>query len=188
MSMKHVGAWATVLLMISATAEPCSISGPVSPEEVVRGADAIVTATAVEYARPPKDPTIWTTGSPDSEVRFLVMEVLKGQVVPSVIGLPGYLVENDDLNELNAPYAFVRPGGRSGSCFANSYRHNGEFLLMLSDKPVVRTPSIGTHLVPSMNSFAVSEIRGCSGFAIRSTSSVSQVGRNEQTRRGARAW
>ena len=29
------------------------------------------------------------------------------------------------------PYRFVRPGGRGGSCFANSYRRGAQFLLFL---------------------------------------------------------
>src|SRR6185503_20371718 len=29
------------------------------------------------------------------------------------------------------PYRFVRPGGRSGSCFANSYKKGAQFLLFL---------------------------------------------------------
>jgi hypothetical protein len=127
---KHIP-WAAVLLMLSTKAEPCTIAGPVSPEEVVRGADAIVRVTAIEYASPPKDPTSWTTGEPDSRVRFRTIEVLKGLDVPATVVLPGYLVARDDFNELKSPYTFVRPGGRSGSCFANSYRQNGEFLLML---------------------------------------------------------
>ena len=51
--------------------------------------------------------------------------------MPSVIVLPGYLVDRNDFNELKVPYTFVRRGGRSGSCFANTYRQNAEFLLML---------------------------------------------------------
>ena len=123
--------WTALLFMIAREAAPCTIAGPVSPEEVVRAADAIVRVTAVEYVHPPKDPTIWTTGVPDSQVRFQIIEVLKGRDVPSLILLPGYLVDRDDFNELKSPYTFVRPGGRSGSCFANSYRRNAEFLLML---------------------------------------------------------
>jgi hypothetical protein len=130
MNTRHLRG-AALLLMISTTGEPCTTTKPVSPEEVVRGADAIVRVIAVEYARPPKDPTIWTTGEPDSRVRFRVFEVLKGRDVPPAIVLPGYLVEGDDFNELKVPYTFVRRGGRSGSCFANSYRQSGEFLLML---------------------------------------------------------
>jgi hypothetical protein len=49
--------------------------------------------------------------------------------------LPGYLMDRDDFNDHEAPYSFVRPNGRSGSCFANSYRSGAEFLLMLRKRP-----------------------------------------------------
>jgi len=45
--------------------------------------------------------------------------------------LPGYLVDRDDFNDRPAPYTFVRPGGRAGSCFANPYRSGAQFLLFL---------------------------------------------------------
>jgi hypothetical protein len=45
--------------------------------------------------------------------------------------LPGYLVQRDDFNDKPAPYTFVRPGGRAGSCFANSYRQTAQYLLFL---------------------------------------------------------
>jgi hypothetical protein len=72
-----------------------------------------------------------TTGVPDSVVRFKTVEVIKGQSIPSTLTLPGYLSERDDFNDHPPPYSFVRPGGRSGSCFANTYRRGAEFLLML---------------------------------------------------------
>jgi len=71
-----------------------------------------------------------TTGVPDSKVRFKVLESLRGEVASDVI-LPGYLSDTDDFNDQPAPYAFVRRGGRAGSCFANSYRAGGQFLLFL---------------------------------------------------------
>jgi hypothetical protein len=45
--------------------------------------------------------------------------------------LPGYLTNRDDFNDHPPPYNFVRPNGRSGSCFANSYRLRGQFLMLL---------------------------------------------------------
>jgi hypothetical protein len=47
--------------------------------------------------------------------------------------LPGYLMDSDDFNDQRPPYTFVRPGGRAGSCFANSYRSGGQFLLVLKE-------------------------------------------------------
>jgi hypothetical protein len=125
---------AALLLACSTPAEPCRRTSPVSPEEVVSGAEAIVRAAAVEYAQPPKDPTIWTTGEPDSRVRFRTIEVVKGRGVPAEFVLPGYVVDRDDFNDVKVPYTFVRPGGRDGSCFANAYRQGAEFLLMLKKR------------------------------------------------------
>ena len=45
--------------------------------------------------------------------------------------MPGYLVDTDDFNDQKPPYSFVRPNGRHGSCYANSYKTGAQFLLML---------------------------------------------------------
>ena len=110
-------------------AYPCSIVGKISSVEMVNAADAIVRARAVEYAVSPNG-ALWTTGTPDSKIRFQVIETIRGPV-PSDLILPGYLVDRDDFNDHQPPYKFVRPNGRAGSCFANSYRSGGQFLLFL---------------------------------------------------------
>ncbi len=126
----------TVLWMILGAAlfttegHTCSVTGIISNVDMVTRADAVVRARAVEYTSPPSDPRIWTTGVPDSRVRFKVIELIRGQVTSDLI-LPGYLVHTDDFNDQRPPYTFVRPGGRSGSCFANSYRDDAQFLLFL---------------------------------------------------------
>jgi len=111
-------------------AYPCSILAPISNVKLVSDADMIVRATATEYASPPSNPLDWTTGVPDSRIRFKVIEKIRGPVISDLI-LPGYLVDRDDFNDKQPPYTFVRPGGRAGSCFANSYRSGGQFLLFL---------------------------------------------------------
>jgi hypothetical protein len=116
--------------LLSTKAHSCSVTGIVSNVEMVKVADAIVRARAVEYAQPPSDPSIVTTGVPDSRVRFKVIETLSGQNMKELV-LPGYLVSTDDFNDRAAPYTFVRPGGRAGSCFANSYRRDAQYLLFL---------------------------------------------------------
>src|ERR1700693_1556224 len=120
-----LGSW-----VFTTEAFPCSIAGKVSNLEMVNGADSIVRARAVEYAAPPSNPNIRTTGVPDSKIRFKVIESIRGPVISDLI-LPGYLVDRDDFNDHQPPYTFVRPGGRAGSCFANSYRSGGQFLLFL---------------------------------------------------------
>lgn len=108
----------------------CSVNGIISNVDMVTAADAVVRAKAVEYASPPSDPHVLTTGVPDSRVRFKVIETIRGQSISELI-LSGYLVRVDDFNDQPSPYTFVRQGGRSGSCFANSYREEAEFLLFL---------------------------------------------------------
>ena len=108
----------------------CSVTSIMSNVEMVKAADMIVRARAVEYAHPSSSPFIATTGVPDSTVRFKVMETLSGQNIQEVV-LPGYLVSLDDFNDKPAPYTFVRPGGRAGSCYANSYRRDAQYLLFL---------------------------------------------------------
>jgi hypothetical protein len=96
---------------------------------MVQQADVIVRAVAFEYTIKPR-PNTWTNGEPDSRIRFKVVETLRGGLLTEVI-LPGYLSDGDDFNDHTPPYRFVRPGGRSGSCFANTYRNGAQFLLFL---------------------------------------------------------
>jgi hypothetical protein len=125
-------------LIVTALAVACvpraglACSGPpaISAVVMVRDADAIVRAKAVDYARPPADPARRTTGVPDSRIRFTVLEVIRGSTIET-LELPGYLSDTDDFNDHEAPYGFVRPNGRTGSCYANTYRSGAEFLLVL---------------------------------------------------------
>jgi hypothetical protein len=99
-------------------------------KDIVKGADLIVRATAVEYAVAPRRTGTWTNGTPDSKIRFKINESIRGGLTGQLV-LPGYLVDNDDFNDQQPPYSFVRPNGRSGSCYANSYRAGRQFLLFL---------------------------------------------------------
>jgi hypothetical protein len=124
--------YCTVLWMLWAV-EPvlaCKIARAPSPAEMVAGAELIVRATAVEYAVPPNG-TSRTTGVPDARIRFRVESVLKGTYQTQDLVLPGYLSNHDDWNDHPAPYSRVRENGRSGSCFANTYRQGAQFLLVL---------------------------------------------------------
>ncbi|MFZ2494083.1 MAG: hypothetical protein WA208_21590 [Thermoanaerobaculia bacterium] len=121
---------AAVLSMLPVAAYPCTRLTPIDPAEMVRFADLIVVARAVGYDRPPANPNIHTTGAPDSVVRFEVDEWVKGKG-PISVSLNGYLSAADDFNDRDVPYTFVRRGGRSGSCFANTYREGARFLLLL---------------------------------------------------------
>jgi hypothetical protein len=130
---KAIGCTAVVLAIVTlrtAVLSACSRIGPVVPEEMVASADLIVRAIAVDYTQPPVG-SIRTTGEPESVVHFRIEEIMKGRHAPTDLDLRGYLGSSDDFNELPVPYHFVRRGGRSGSCFANTYRQGGSYLLIL---------------------------------------------------------
>jgi hypothetical protein len=107
---------------------PCSTTHPISPEEIVRKADIIVRATAESLVHAASVPNSYP---PDSRIQFKVLEVVRGEMPEDRFELRGALVDTDDFNDLKPPYKFVRPDGRSGSCFATSYRAGAQFLLML---------------------------------------------------------
>lgn len=132
MSLGQMSACSIVigLSLSTATAWACSVVKITSNVELVHQADSIIRAKAVEYAKPPSNPNIRTTGVPDSEVRFEQLEVIRGGDASGLV-LPGYIVQRDDFNDQQAPYTVVRPGGRAGSCFANSYREGTEYLFFL---------------------------------------------------------
>src|SRR5258708_6645880 len=97
-------------VLFTMEAYPCSITGAISNLKLVNEADSIIRATAVAYASPPSDAKIWTTGVPDSKIRFKVIERIRGPVISELI-LPGYLVDRDDFNDEQPPYTFVRKDG-----------------------------------------------------------------------------
>lgn len=115
---------------LSLPAFPCQRATPVSDVEMVKESDVIVRAIAERYDARPKNPNAITTGIPDSTVHFHVLEVIRGDARTDLT-LPGYLSDKDDFNDRPSPYDSVRPGGRAGSCFANTYRSGAEFLLLL---------------------------------------------------------
>jgi len=126
-------AFATLFLS-SVDGYACSRRDSVSSVDMVNQADAIVRATAGEYVKPPRRFfPVWTTGEPETTIRFKVLEVIRGSMPPELI-LPGYLSEWDDFNDHVPPYRFVRPNGRRGSCYANTYRAGAQFLLILKKK------------------------------------------------------
>lgn len=131
---------AAFVLSSAETALGCSRGAPFSFNELF-AADVIVRATAESYVGQP-DLSLITTGVPDVEVEFKIEEVLKGKVVPKTLVLKGYLSDQDDFNDQKVPYRFVRPGGRAGSCFANTYKKGASFLLFLEKTEKGYSPNI----------------------------------------------
>lgn len=120
----------------------CTRTKPFTLDELFNNADVIVRATAVRYAIPPDDPRSITTGEPRSTVEFRIEETLRGDVKLASLVVNGYLNDKDDFNELPIPYMLVRPYGRRGSCFANTYKVGAQFLLFLQKTKNGFTPNI----------------------------------------------
>jgi hypothetical protein len=124
------------VLAVAAPAFPCSLVGTPRPDPfpspfmLVARIELIVRVRAGQYVTPPPG-NVRTTGVPDSRVRFEILETLKGQADGTELILPGYLSDRDDYNDGSVPYTFVRENGRSGSCFANTYKQGAQFLLFL---------------------------------------------------------
>lgn len=125
LSMGALGSWS-----FTNSAAACSRIGPVVVSTTCMMATYIVRAQAVEYKK--KSQYSWlTNGETDAVVEFKVLEVLKGDSLSNEIELHGYLNEKDDFNDHPVPYRFVRRNGRSGSCYANTYKRNAEYLLFM---------------------------------------------------------
>ncbi|HEX8117434.1 MAG TPA: hypothetical protein VF521_09185 [Pyrinomonadaceae bacterium] len=126
------------VLLMSPEAFACR-AVPYKADRLAAEADVIVRATASRYAEAPAEKYKFS-GVPGSLVEFKVLETLKGEGVPDILDINGYLDDRDDYNDRPVPYDFVRPGGRAGSCIANSYRKGAEFLLFLKNRDGKLTP------------------------------------------------
>jgi hypothetical protein len=119
------------LVACAAPAWPCSVVGPLpSAQDLVSRAEVVVRVRAERLADLPGRAGLMA-GRP-TQVRFVVLDVLKGHLPTRTIEFNGALVERDDRNDHPVPYNFIRPGGRGGNCFALEYRSGAEYLLLLA--------------------------------------------------------
>ena len=132
----------TLTVTLFKDGQACSRIRPFTLDELFSNAEVIVRATAVKYVTPPTESSIMTTGIPDSTIEFRIEEELRGENLPASIILNGYLSDRDDFNDTPVPYMFVRPLGRRGSCFANTYREGAQFLLFLKKEGDLYTSNI----------------------------------------------
>ena len=107
---------------------------------MVEGADVIARARAGKYLRRAEAKSYGHVTPAGVEMEFRVVEVLKGEGVPSTLTIHGHLIKADDFNDRPVPYDFVRPGGRGGMCSAYEYKKGGEYLLFLRSKGGRLTP------------------------------------------------
>jgi hypothetical protein len=118
------------LLLVAGPAWPCTRVGPVPEAQLlVRQAQAIVRVRAVATSVQAGQAGVMAGNR--TQVRFDVLEVLKGTVASDVVEFNGTLTNADDPNDRPVPYDFIRPGGRRGNCFALAYKAAAEYLLLL---------------------------------------------------------
>lgn len=110
---------------------PCSVVGPLpSAEVLVSRAEVIVRVRVEGLAEASgRDGVVAASAT---QVRFAVLDIVKGSLQTRRLAFIGTLVERDDRNDRPVPYDVVRPGGRRGNCFAFEYRSGAEYLLLLA--------------------------------------------------------
>jgi hypothetical protein len=97
------------------------------PGYLVDSAEVIVRAVAV--------------GGDSGVVAFEAREWLRGpRHRPDTLRVGGRVVARDDYNRGPVPYAFVRPSGGRGGCYAREYRPGAEYLLLLRRGGAALTP------------------------------------------------
>jgi hypothetical protein len=120
---------AAALFSIATPSYPCSVERVPSAAELVKDAEAIMVMRAEGLASQKGRPGSLADSA--TQMRFRVVEVLKGSIPAATLEFNGSLTEHDDRNDRAVPYDFVRPGGRHGNCFALDYRRGAEYLLLL---------------------------------------------------------
>ena len=120
-------AW--IVACLAGPAWPCSVVGPLpSAEALVRDAEVVARVRAEGLSSTPGRSGVLAE-SP-TQVRFAVLEILKGSLPSATIEFNGSLTDSDDHNRGPVPHSHVRPGGSAG-CFALEYRPGAEYLLLL---------------------------------------------------------
>jgi len=114
-----------MLIFIHANVKACN-APEISPEGTVKGADVIVRATPLESIE-------------NGEIKFKVLELLKGEYISSTLIIKGSLSKRDDYNKRPVPYWHVRSSG-SAPCYAYEYKEGAEFLLLLKEQDGRLTP------------------------------------------------
>jgi hypothetical protein len=115
---------------IANSALACSPAHINTPQELIALADGIYRVKPVAYGLPKPSSRIFPW--PDTQVRLKVLATIKG-TPQSELQVPGDLGRENDPNDHPVPYEFVRPGGRSGNCYAVTYRKASQYLLFVKD-------------------------------------------------------
>ena len=118
----------------------CRVQSVESPEELVRGADAIVVVRATSVAPPAVGTRLELREDGPDRIEFTVQAVLKGVDLPEKLVIPGQTTLLDDFNPGSVPYTSVRSRDKGGRCSARLYRLNAEYLFFLRRQEGTLTP------------------------------------------------
>ena len=121
--------WVAALTLVLAArpASACSVDRIPSATEAAEGATVILRVKAERYM-PAKDRRYGI-----GRVLFKVVETIKGDWRSPFFVSHGQVDRYFGRNEGSVPYDQVRPGGRTGGCFAYDYRLGAEYLLLLHE-------------------------------------------------------
>jgi hypothetical protein len=118
------------IIGLATPAWPCSVPGPLpAAERLVRDAEVIVRVRVEGFSLTSRGSGV--TPESRSQVKFSILDLLKGRLPSATIQFYGSLTDRDDRNDRPVPYDFIRPGGRGGNCYAVGYRPGAEYLLLL---------------------------------------------------------
>lgn len=119
---------AMLFLAVGREAFPCNVISVARTTtlDYVRMADAIVHVRAQALGQGPHEYD--STGAPTGRIVFEIVNVLQGTGIGASLTLPGFLLLEDNYNPGPVPYSSSRAWG---TCYADGYRLDAEFLLLL---------------------------------------------------------
>lgn len=108
-----------------------------------RAAALVSEATVILRARAGGAPASAGHGHAAPTIGFNVIEIIKADSASRElrrVAFAGQLVDDDDFNGHDVPYATVSRSGLHGSCFAQTYRSGAEYLFLLEYSGAGLTP------------------------------------------------
>jgi hypothetical protein len=121
-------------VIVSRDGNACSPSHVATATEITDAADVILLVRVPEERIQEVSP-----------IKMTVLQVIKGKFGAKTVVVQGQTARYEGPNDHPPPYDFVRPGGRSGDCFAADYKAGGQFLLLLRKGDVHWSPLAATN-------------------------------------------
>jgi len=112
----------------------CKVTHIATAEEISDGADVIVRVRVPKIVQEDIKP-----------LEMTVLEVLKGSFSEDMILVEGQTTDYCGPNDVPVPYSHVRPGGRTGYCYAYDYKPGAEYLLFIRSGTPYWSPQAATN-------------------------------------------